>query len=118
MDYMKIRDLSGRNGGQNNGANRERLKRVRPMEVEQRHIIKFLHLKGLKLGDIALDLSSLYGGDAYSRSSIEYWLHQLRLGRKYLMTQRVSGRPPVDDTDTDYSIGLSDISVLFGANNG
>jgi hypothetical protein len=34
------------------------------MEVEQRCIIKFLHLKGLKLGDIVVELSILYGEDA------------------------------------------------------
>jgi hypothetical protein len=61
------------------------------MELEQHHVFKFLHLKGLKLGDIAVELSSLYGQDAYARSRIKHWLHQLRLGRKNLTTQDVSG---------------------------
>jgi hypothetical protein len=72
------------------------------MELEQRHTIKFLHLKGPKLRDIVVKLSSLYGQDAYVRSSIKYWLHQLRMRRKDFTTQHVGGRPSFDDTDTDF----------------
>jgi hypothetical protein len=71
------------------------------MEVEQRRIIKFLHLKGLKLGDIFVELSTLSGEDAYTRPSIKYWLHQLKLGRTDLTTQYVGGRPYLDDTDAE-----------------
>jgi hypothetical protein len=87
----------GKNGGRNDSANPEKLKSVSPMEVEQRCIIKFLHLKGPKLGDIVVELSTLYGDDAYTRSSIKYWLHQLKLGRTDLTTQRVGRRPYLDD---------------------
>jgi hypothetical protein len=71
------------------------------MEVEQRCIIKFLHLKGLKLGDIVVELSTLYGEDAYTRPSLKDWLHQLKLGRTDLTTQHVGGRPSLDDTDAE-----------------
>jgi hypothetical protein len=91
----------GRNGGQKDDVNRERPKSVTPMELEQRHITKFVHLKGLKLGDIAAELSNVYGNDVDPKSSITYWLYQLRLGRKYLTTQHVGGRPPLDDTDIE-----------------
>jgi hypothetical protein len=91
----------GKNGGRNDSANPEKLKNVRPMEVEQRCIIKFLHLKGLKLGDIVVELSTLYGEDAYTRMSIKYWPHQLKLGRTDLTTQYVGGRPYLDDTDAE-----------------
>jgi hypothetical protein len=37
------------------------------MDVEQRHIIKFLLVKSLKLGEIAKKLSSAYGPDAHTR---------------------------------------------------
>ena len=70
------------------------------MELEQRHIIKFLSRKGLKLRAIVTELSEQYGADAYDEPSIKYWLHQLKLGRKDLSTQHVGGRPPLDDTDT------------------
>jgi hypothetical protein len=48
----------------NDSANPEKLQSVSPMKVEQRCIIKLLRLKGLKLGDIIVELSTLYGEDA------------------------------------------------------
>jgi hypothetical protein len=72
----------GKNGGRNDSANPEKLKSVSPMEVEQRCIIKFLHLKGLKLGDIVVELFTLDGEDACTRSGIKYCLHQLKLGEQ------------------------------------
>jgi hypothetical protein len=71
------------------------------MEVEQRCIINFRHLKGLKLGDIVVEHSTLYEEDAYTRPSIKYGLHQLNLGRTDLTTQRVGGIPYLDDTDAE-----------------
>jgi hypothetical protein len=91
----------GKNGGRNDSANPEKPKVVSPTEVEQRCIIKFLHLKDLKLGDIVVELSTLYGEDAYTRPSIKYWRHQLKLGRTDLTTQHVGGRPYLDDTDAE-----------------
>jgi hypothetical protein len=91
----------GKNGGRNDSANPEKLKSVSLMEVEQRCIIKFLHLKGLKLGDIVVELSTLYGEDAYTRLSKKYWLHQLKLGRTDLTTQHVGGRSYLDYTDAE-----------------
>jgi hypothetical protein len=71
------------------------------MELEQRHMIKFLHLKGLKLQEIATELSSAYGQNAHARRNIKYWLHQIKLGRTDLQTQHVRGRPPLDDADAE-----------------
>jgi hypothetical protein len=93
MDCETIWDLPGKNGGRNDSGNPEKPKRVSPMEAEQRYIIKFLHLKGLKLGDVVVERSNPYGEDAYTRPSIKYWIHQLKLGRTDLMTQQVGGRP-------------------------
>jgi hypothetical protein len=76
------------------------------MELEQHHIIKFLNIKGLKLGYIAVELSSLDGQDAYTRSSLKYCLHEHRLGRKDVTTWDANGRPPPDDTDTDILLTL------------
>jgi hypothetical protein len=61
----------------NNEVNHVELKSTIPMELEQRHIIKFLHLKGLKLDDIATELANVYGKDPYANPSIKYRLHQL-----------------------------------------
>jgi hypothetical protein len=93
--------FSARNGGRNDDTNHERMKSVTRTILEHRHIIKFLHLKGLTLGDSAVELSSLYSQNAHTRSSIKYWLHQVSLGRKDLTTKHVGGRPPLDDTDTE-----------------
>jgi hypothetical protein len=71
------------------------------MELEQRHIIKFLHLKGLKLDDLVTELSDMYGQDAYAKPSIKYELHQLRLGRNNLTTQHMGGRSTLNDTDAE-----------------
>jgi hypothetical protein len=101
MDYGKIWDLRGKNGGRNDSANPEKLKSLSSMEVGQRCIIKFLHFKGLKLGDIVMKLSTLYGEDAYPQPSMKYWLQQLQLGRTDFTTQHVGGRPDLDDTDVE-----------------
>jgi hypothetical protein len=71
------------------------------LELEQRHIIKFLHLKGIKLQEIAAELSSAYGQDARAWWNIKYWLHQVKLGRTDLQTQYVRERPPLDDADAE-----------------
>jgi hypothetical protein len=71
------------------------------MALEQRHIIKLLQLTGLKLADIAVELSGQYSQDAHARSSTKYWLHRLRVGRKDLTAQHVGGRLPLDHTDTE-----------------
>jgi hypothetical protein len=38
-----------------------------------------LEVKGLKLAEIAPELSNTYGRDAYASPSIKYWLHQIKL---------------------------------------
>jgi hypothetical protein len=48
-----------------------------------------------------VELSTLYGEDAYTRPSIKYWLHQLKLGRTDLTTQHVGGRLYLDNTDAE-----------------
>jgi hypothetical protein len=77
------------------------------MELEQRHFIKFLHVKGLKLGEIAMELSDIYSRDAHALPSIRYRLHQIKLGGANLQGQHVGRRPPLDDIDAEI------ISVLW-----
>jgi hypothetical protein len=101
MDYEKIWDLPGKKWRAKRQRTPEKLKSVSVMEVEQRCIIKFLHLKGLELGEIVVKLSTLYGEDAYTRPNIKYWLHLLKLGKTDLTTQHVGGRPYLDDTDAE-----------------
>jgi hypothetical protein len=79
------------------------------MELEQHHIIRLLHLKGLKLHEIATKLSNLYGQDAYATLTIKYWLHQIKVRR----TEHFGGRPRLDDIDFE----MSPIAVFLGADN-
>jgi hypothetical protein len=69
------------------------------MYLEQRDIIKFLHIKGLKLGEITQELSSASDPDAYTSPSVNSWLHQIKLGRTDLRTQHAGRRPPLDNID-------------------
>jgi hypothetical protein len=82
-------------------AKRQNPKSVTSMDLEERHVIKFLHLKGLKLEAIAADLADAYGQDAYTKLSIKYWVHQIELGRTDLTTEHIGGRPTLDDIDAE-----------------
>jgi hypothetical protein len=82
-------------------AKRQKPKSVTFMDLEERHVIKFLHLKGLKLEAIAVELADAYGQDAYTKPSIKYWVHQIKLGRTDLTTQHIGGRPTLDDIDAE-----------------
>jgi hypothetical protein len=49
-------------------------KRITSMEPGQRHIMKFLHIKSLKLDEIATELFDTYGLDAYAPPSRKFLL--------------------------------------------
>jgi hypothetical protein len=72
------------------------------MDPEQRHVIKFLRMKGPKLGKIAKELSTVYSPDAYTPSSIKYRLHQIIVRRTDLRAQHAGGRPLPDDIDAEF----------------
>jgi hypothetical protein len=65
-----------------NDVNCGKLKSATLMELEQRHIVKFLHPKGFKLDHIISKLSNLYSQDVDASRSVKYWLHQLNPGEK------------------------------------
>jgi hypothetical protein len=69
------------------------------MDLEHHHIINFLRIKCLKLGEIGQELSRAYGPIADTPTSIQYWLHYIRLGRTDLRKQYAGDRPPLDDID-------------------
>jgi hypothetical protein len=71
------------------------------VELEQRDMIKILHVKGLKLDESATELSSTDGQAASAPPSIKYRLHQIKLGRTDLQTHHVGGRPPLEDNDAE-----------------
>jgi hypothetical protein len=62
-------------------------------ELEQPRIINFSHLNGLKLNEIAMELSKLSGRHACASPSKGHWLHPIKLWRIDLQTRRVGGPP-------------------------
>jgi hypothetical protein len=76
------------------------------MKVQQRHIIKCPHLKGLKLDDIALAHSNRDGQNEQAKRNIESLLHQFKVGRKDFTAQHVGARPTLDDPDTEILLVL------------
>jgi hypothetical protein len=77
------------------------LENVTSMVLEQRHVVKFLHLKDLKLCKITTELSSAYGQDADTSPSIKEWIYQVRLERMDDQAQHVGERPTSDNLDTE-----------------
>jgi hypothetical protein len=69
------------------------------MEVEQRVIIKFLRLKGMKLVDIHNELTEVFGEETYALPRVKYWIHQLKTGRKIMTDDVRPGRPSIDHID-------------------
>jgi hypothetical protein len=65
---------TGRNGGYFCNIHYKQLKSISSMELEERHIIRFLHLKDLTLQEIAAQLSGAYGQEGHTRMGIKYWL--------------------------------------------
>jgi hypothetical protein len=88
-------------GGKNDEVNHVKLKNAIPMGHERRHIIKFLHFKGLKLDDIVTELSDMYGRAGEKRS--------------HNTTYRRETHPPRYQRCT--FIDSSEISFFFNANN-
>jgi hypothetical protein len=71
------------------------------LDLEQRHIIKFMRIEGLTLGEIAKEFSSAYGPGAYPPPSIKYWRHQVKVGRTDPRRQHAGARPPFDDINAE-----------------
>jgi hypothetical protein len=71
------------------------------MDLEQHHIIKFLGIKGLELGEIPKALSSVYDLHAYTPPSTKYGHYQIKLGRTDLRTKHAGGRQPLDHIDAE-----------------
>jgi hypothetical protein len=58
IDSVTMGDFRGNNDGHFCNTNRKHLKSVTSMELGQCHIVKLLPLNGLKLQEIATELSS------------------------------------------------------------
>jgi hypothetical protein len=60
-----------------------------------------LRVEGLKLGEIAKELSSAYGANEYTRPSIKDWFQQIKLGTIDLRTQYAVEPPHFDNIDAE-----------------
>jgi hypothetical protein len=65
--------------------------------MEQRAIIRFLTLKGLKAREIRAELESVYGPEALARSTVRKWRKRFQEGRTDLIDDRRPGRPITHD---------------------
>jgi hypothetical protein len=64
------------------------------MEVEQRHVIKFLSDEGMPGVQIVERLRQHYGEDALSRKQVYFWINEVKRGRTDLNTIASPGRGP------------------------
>jgi hypothetical protein len=66
MCFATIWDFRGTKWRASMGCRSPKRKSVTSMELERRHVINVLQVKGLKLLEIAKALSNAYGRDAYA----------------------------------------------------
>jgi transposase len=65
--------------------------------MEQRAVIRFFTLKGLKARPIQLELASVYGLDALALPTVKKWRRRFQQGRTDLFDDPRSGRPLTHD---------------------
>jgi transposase len=65
--------------------------------MEQRAVVRFLTLKGLKSGQIVAELKTVYGPDALALATVKKWSKRFREGRTDLSDNPRSRRPLTHD---------------------
>jgi hypothetical protein len=65
--------------------------------MEQRAVIRFFTLKGLKAKEIRTELESVNGREALARSTVKKWRKRVQEGRTDLINDRRPGRPVTHD---------------------
>jgi hypothetical protein len=68
-------------------------------ETEQRHVIKVLDVKKFAFDRVTAKLVSVYAEQIYAKNAVEYWIHQVKLGRSEMEDEAMHGRPPLGDVD-------------------
>jgi hypothetical protein len=66
-------------------------------EVEQRCVNEFLDAKKFTLIEIAAELASVDGEQAYAKKAVEYLVHQVKLGKTMMEDEMKMDRQPLDD---------------------
>jgi hypothetical protein len=76
--------------------------------IEKRYLVNFLNAKKFALDRIVAELASVYGEQAYGKKVVEYWIHQIKLGRSDMEDEAKGGRPLLDDVDARILTCLGD----------
>jgi hypothetical protein len=69
------------------------------MEIEQRHVVGYLHCKGMKLPQIVAERVALYREYVFDENRVKCWLHEIKLHRSDLSDRPSSGRSPLEEID-------------------
>jgi hypothetical protein len=65
--------------------------------MEQRAVIRFFILRGLKAREIQTELESVHGPEALALSTVKKWRKRFQEGRTHLIDDRRLGRPVTQD---------------------
>jgi hypothetical protein len=76
------------------------------MQSMQRVIIRFLANLNWDANKIAATLKEDFEQDAYALRTVQSWPVEIRRGRQDLADLQRSGRPTLDDTDSQILVGL------------
>jgi transposase len=80
--------------------------------MEQRAVIRFFALKGLKAKEIRAELESVYGTEALPLSTVKKWRKRFQEGRTDLIDDRRPERPVTDDLDEAIQLMLAERPFL------
>jgi hypothetical protein len=69
------------------------------MEIEQRHVVSYLHRKEMKLPAIVTELAAVYHKDTFDESRVKYWQYEIKLHHSDMSDRPSSGRPRLEDID-------------------
>jgi hypothetical protein len=69
------------------------------MEIEQRHVVSYLHRKGMKLRAVVVELAAVDHEDAFDENRLRYWRREIELNRSDLSNRPSSGGPLLEDVD-------------------
>jgi hypothetical protein len=79
-----------------------------PMESDQRVIIKFLFNERHDANQILERLEAQFQEDAYSLRSVQFWIGEMKRGRKDLRDGQRSGRRPIDSLTAHIKVLLDE----------
>jgi hypothetical protein len=63
------------------------------MEIEQKHVVSYLHHNGIVLPAIVAELAAVYYEDAFDENRVKYWLHEIKSHHSDLSDRPGTGRP-------------------------